>query len=38
MPTPVDKDLYKYVKILASRKFKSPSGIYRLLIILVKSI
>lgn len=29
MPSPVDKDLYKYVKGLANKKFKSPSGIYR---------
>lgn len=29
MPSPIDKDLYKYVKGLANKKFKSPSGIYR---------
>lgn len=29
MPTPLDTKLYDYVKSLASKKFKSPSGIYR---------
>lgn len=29
MPYPIDKELYDYVKKLASKKFKSPSGIYR---------
>jgi hypothetical protein len=28
-PKPLDKELYNYVKKLANKKFKSPSGIYR---------
>lgn len=29
MTVPIDEKLYKHVKKLASKKFKSPSGIYR---------
>lgn len=29
MSSPIDKDLYKYVKGLANKKFKSRSGVYR---------
>lgn len=29
MSTPIDKELYKYVKKLADKKFKSKSGIYK---------
>lgn len=29
MPTPLDKELYLRVKKLATKKFKSPSGVYR---------
>jgi hypothetical protein len=29
MSTPTDKQLYKYVKSLANKKFKSPTGVYK---------
>jgi len=29
MSDPTDQKLYSYVKTLANKKFKSPSGIYR---------
>ncbi len=29
MPVPTNKKLYNYIKKLANKKFKSPSGIYR---------
>ena len=28
-PKPLDEKLYKHVKSLAKKKFKSPTGIYR---------